>query len=146
MPKYHVHVYRLAEMTEVDLEADTPQAAMKEALARAEKQEWKEADNKYIALPFEMDGYSMGSEVENLKSTRPKMDPVHPSCWNCDGPNIEMRVHDHTFRYGVGDAAQDITATVPYNYCLDCGEISHGEPAELIMDHVVARLKKEGKL
>lgn len=57
MPKYHVHVYRISNQYEVEVTAESPQAAMEMALQRAKQDDavWQEPDNQYIAIPFDLD-------------------------------------------------------------------------------------------
>lgn len=56
--KYHVHVYSLSGLCEIDLDAESEQDAMREALSKATELDspaWQEPDNKYLALPFAID-------------------------------------------------------------------------------------------
>ncbi len=56
MPNYHVHVYKLSALCEVDIEADDSKDAMKKALDKVKNDDVKftAPDNEYIALPFEV--------------------------------------------------------------------------------------------
>ena len=64
MAKYHVHVYKLAGLCEVAVDASSPQDAMKQALAQAKGQEFQKPDAEYMAIPYEVTGYSMGMTTE----------------------------------------------------------------------------------
>ncbi len=58
MPKFHVHVYDLACLCEVDVEAASPTEAMERALHTAKTADpsyWVKPDTQYLAVPFALD-------------------------------------------------------------------------------------------
>uniref|UniRef100_A0A6H1ZAJ6 Uncharacterized protein n=1 Tax=viral metagenome TaxID=1070528 RepID=A0A6H1ZAJ6_9ZZZZ len=52
--KIHIHVYKLAGLYEVDVDAESIQEGLEKALEKAVVSEdnFKQPDNKYLALPF----------------------------------------------------------------------------------------------
>lgn len=54
---YHVHVYRVSNLCEIDVTAESPQVAMSRALHQAKQDDavWSAPDNQYIAIPFDLD-------------------------------------------------------------------------------------------
>ncbi len=56
MMKYHVHVYMIVKKAEIDLDSESEEAAMKEALTLTKKGELEfgESDCKFLALPFKV--------------------------------------------------------------------------------------------
>jgi len=57
MSKFHALVYRLSGLHEVDVVAESPQAAMAIALQQAKREDavWQTSDNEYIVFPFDLD-------------------------------------------------------------------------------------------
>jgi len=57
MPKYHVHVYKVVGLCEVEVTAESPQSAMSMTLRQAKQDDavWSAPDNQYIAIPFDLD-------------------------------------------------------------------------------------------
>ena len=43
------------------------------------------------------------------------------SCARCGAETVETVEHRHTFRYGAGDAAADLTVDLPVRRCTTCG-------------------------
>lgn len=50
---YHVHVYKVVGMVQLDVDADTKEKARLEALAEVKERTLEKADCEYIALTFE---------------------------------------------------------------------------------------------
>ena len=58
------------------------------------------------------------------------------ACFECDAPvNTEWR--EHTFTYGVGDSAVDLTATLPVRVCGSCGFEFLDQEAETLQHEAV---------
>jgi putative zinc finger/helix-turn-helix YgiT family protein len=58
-------------------------------------------------------------------------------CPNCDSTNVESRSMVDRFRYGVGDNAVELTATIPVNHCRDCDLEYSGADAERVRHEVI---------
>lgn len=57
MKKFHVHVYKLEAMAEVEVTAGTEEDAMRNALKKVKdgQVEFIDSDNKHMAVPFEIE-------------------------------------------------------------------------------------------
>lgn len=55
MAQHHVHVYKVSSLLEFEVDADSEEEAMEEAIKRAdERKRWKKADCKMMAcIPHE---------------------------------------------------------------------------------------------
>lgn len=51
--KYHVHIYKVTSMVELDVEASSKDHARNIASFRAKDMEYKEPDSKYVEVIFE---------------------------------------------------------------------------------------------
>lgn len=72
-----------------------------------------------------------------MKSVEPAQD--HPeTCFECDAP-VETVWHDHSFPYGVGGSAVELTARIPVLVCTGCDAEALGHAAEVLMHEAVCR-------
>jgi len=58
-------------------------------------------------------------------------------CPNCDSTDVESRTTIDRFKYGVGDNAVELTATIPINHCRACDLEYSGEEAERIRHNAI---------
>ena len=60
MSRYHVHVYKIEALAEINLDAETPGEAMTRALEMTHdgKAEFGPADTDYLAIPLGFEGMS----------------------------------------------------------------------------------------
>lgn len=57
-------------------------------------------------------------------------------CFDC-GAGVHTEVRDHTFTYGAGGSAVELSATVPVEVCASCGGASAGHVAEQLIHEAV---------
>ena len=50
---YHIHVYKVKGMVQLDIDVDTPEEARLEALKKAKEYPLEKSDCEYIAITFE---------------------------------------------------------------------------------------------
>lgn len=60
-------------------------------------------------------------------------------CPECGGHRVETVPAEHTFTYGVGDKAEQITATLPFRHCRDCNLRFLDDEGEDAMHEAVCR-------
>ena len=58
------------------------------------------------------------------------------TCFECDAP-VRTEWHDHTFPYGAGESAIELTAHIPVKVCVSCGAASLGHEAERLLHETV---------
>jgi putative zinc finger/helix-turn-helix YgiT family protein len=60
-------------------------------------------------------------------------------CPTCDSPNVGTEYVEQSFKYGVGDDAEDIGCTVPLRVCRSCGTQFIDEEGERARHEAVCR-------
>lgn len=61
------------------------------------------------------------------------------NCGMCGGSRITTAIHRHTFTYGIGGDAVDLTADVPVRRCGDCGFEFLDDEGQRLKDEAVRR-------
>lgn len=62
------------------------------------------------------------SEITNINNENACVSNLGLLCMNCKSTNINTEWIDHSFPYGRGCSAIELTARVPIRICLECGE------------------------
>jgi len=64
--KYHVHIYKIVAMAEVEIEAENPKESKQKAFEIKDTLEYKQSDCNYIALSFDADDIKGQEAVKEI--------------------------------------------------------------------------------